>query len=377
MDFMYHFPAVKGLQGGEDYYIAMIPLKMIPRLFPADEEEYVPPECRAQRKLNERRVPEIRRYILENRNSYVFSALAASIDGEFRFAPSADNQSLGTLEVSMDARFLINDGQHRKAAIISALTEDESLQDETIAVVLYKDLGLRRAQQIFTDLNKHAVKTSNSISELYDSRDALAVATKEAISNVSFLDQYTDKEKDILGKYSSKLFTLNMFYSANKLILGGHDVTKAEEMFLHDFWGSVAANMLPWKALQINKLSKVKLREQYIAVQGIVIQAFGLVGADLYKDGIKCSRALLKGVTRIDWSRENKKWFMRAINEKGHVITNKTAARLISNVIKQAISLPLTADDEKLEQKHETIVKQFIDAPKANGRTGNNNVVEG
>ena len=38
----------------------------------------------------------------------------------------------------------------------------------------YGDKGLERSQQIFTDLNKHAVKTSNSIAELYDSRDDLA-----------------------------------------------------------------------------------------------------------------------------------------------------------------------------------------------------------
>ena len=73
-------------------------------------------------------------------------------------------------------------------------------------MVLYEDAGLSRSQQIFTDLNKHAVKTSNSISELYDSRDDLAVLTRTVISKVSFLNEYTDKEKDNLGKYSSNLF---------------------------------------------------------------------------------------------------------------------------------------------------------------------------
>lgn len=117
----------------------------------------------------------------------------------------------------MDAVFLINDGQHRKAAILEALSNDESLGDETISVVFFEDKGLERSQQIFTDLNKHAVKTSNSIAELYDSRDDLAVITREVISKVPFINTYTDKEKDILGKYSSNLFTLNTFYSANKM----------------------------------------------------------------------------------------------------------------------------------------------------------------
>ena len=43
MDFVYRFPAVKGVQATREYYIAMVPLKMIPKLFPEDEE-YVPPE---------------------------------------------------------------------------------------------------------------------------------------------------------------------------------------------------------------------------------------------------------------------------------------------------------------------------------------------
>jgi len=102
---------------------------------------------------------------------------------------------------------------------LSALEEDETLADETISVVFFEDKGLDRSQQIFTDLNKHAVKTSNSIAELYDSRDELAVITRNVIAKIDFLNQYTDKEKDNLGKYSSNLFTLNTFYTANKRMI--------------------------------------------------------------------------------------------------------------------------------------------------------------
>ena len=77
MDYVYKFPVVRGVQAKKKYYIAMVPLKMIARLFPYDEE-YVLPEYRAQRKLNEARVPVICKYILDNRDNYVFSALAAS-----------------------------------------------------------------------------------------------------------------------------------------------------------------------------------------------------------------------------------------------------------------------------------------------------------
>ena len=63
MDFVYRFPVVRGLQAGTEYYIAMVPLKMLSKLFPVDEEEFVLPEYRAQRKLNEARIPIISKYI--------------------------------------------------------------------------------------------------------------------------------------------------------------------------------------------------------------------------------------------------------------------------------------------------------------------------
>ena len=85
-----------------------------------------------------------------------------------------------------------------------------------------------RSQQIFTDLNKNAVKTSNSISELYDSRDEMAVITRNVIWKIDFLNTYTEKEKDILGKYSSSLFTLNTFYTANKSIVGRSQIDGVE-----------------------------------------------------------------------------------------------------------------------------------------------------
>ena len=58
---------------------------------------------------------------------------------------------------------------------------DESLKDETIAMVLYRDKGL----------NKHAVNTSKSLNTLYDSKDPMAVMTKQVVAQVPFLRKYT------------------------------------------------------------------------------------------------------------------------------------------------------------------------------------------
>ena len=298
--------------------------------------------------MNEKRIPIISKYILDNRDSYVFSALAASIDGKFKYIGNDVNQDTGILEIDMDARFLINDGQHRKSAILAALKEDESLADETISIVFYADLGLRRSQQIFTDLNKNAVKTSNSISELYDSRDEMAVITRNVIWNIDFLNTYTDKEKDILGKYSSSLFTLNTFYSANKIIVGRSRKEDAEK-FLLRYWKTVVKYMKKWKELENHEITKVDLRENFIATQSIVIQAFGRVGNYYYLNDIEFEKDLMN-IENINWSRNAKQWYMRAIGKNGRIITNKKAALLIANVIKQNIGLPLTQEEINAEE---------------------------
>lgn len=356
MNFAYKFPVVRGKQAGKEFFIAMVPLKMISKIFPS-EEEYVLPEYRAQRKLNESRIPIISRYITENRDSYVFSALAASIDGEFEFHENVGTKDTGVLEISMEARFLINDGQHRKAAILDALNEDATLGDETISVVFYEDQGLARSQQIFTDLNKHAVKTSNSIAELYDSRDELAVINRNVVTNVDFLNEYTDKEKDILGKFSSNLFTLNTFYNANKRIVGSSDIPEDAEMFLISFWSCVAENIVQWKELINREISKVDLRENYIVTQGVVIQALGLIGLYFYKNRDVDMSKHLQLLGNIDWKRNSSQWKLRVIRADGKIITSNKAINLTANKIKQEIGIDLSSEEATKE-------KQFLDSTK-------------
>lgn len=349
MNFYYRFPVVKGIQAGREYFIAMVPLKMIGKLFPSDDE-FILPEYRAQRRLNELRIPEISKYILENPETYVFSALAASIDGEFHFVASEQGDT-GILEVDMEAKLLINDGQHRKAAILAALEENRKLGEETISVVFYEDRGLARSQQMFTDLNKHAVKTSNSISELYDSRDILAVTTRTVISGIPFLNEYVDKERDNLGKFSSSLFTLNTFYTANKRILKRNSCDEKFEMFLKDFWRLVVDNMEPWNDIKNKEISKKEVREQYIATQAVVIQAFGRIGAYLYANPEFKLKDYLPSISRINWKRNANDWKFRVIRSDGRMINNTNAIMLAGNIIKGYLNLPLTDDEAMAEEK--------------------------
>lgn len=350
MNFSYKFPAVKGIQAGREYYVSMVPLKILPKLFITDTD-VVSPEFRAQRRLNETRIPAIKNYILDNRSSYVFSALSASIDGKFSFIPFDKDGDIGILEIDMDTTFLINDGQHRKAAIEEAIKEEPDFGDETISVVFFEDKGLERSQQMFTDLNKHAVKTSNSISTLYDSRDELAVITKQIILEIPFFNQYTDKEKDNLGKNSSKLITLNNIYKANQRIIK-HEVDESDKSFLLEYWQAVVANIVEWQELLKKEISKADLRQNYILCLNVTIAAFGRLGAYYYENGQNNMVKELKGLKKVDWSRSNSDdWGGRVLGEHGKIQTNETAVVLICNKIKQIIGIPLSDEEQHKEDK--------------------------
>lgn len=326
MSFRYRFPAVRGMQAGREYYITMVPLGLLSRLFPK-EEDLVQPEYRAQRRINESRIPEIKKYILNNRDNYVFSALSASIDGNFSFI-SNNNENVGIIDIDMNSTFLINDGQHRKAAIEAALEEDESLANETISIVLFKDDGLIRSQQMFTDLNKHAVKTSNSLSTLYDSRDEIAMATKEVIDSSPFLKKYTDKERDILGKNSSKLFTLNTIYKANMRILHKNTCDKKDLEFLKVFWNELYKSITEWNELMNRQITKKDLKENYILTLAITIQAFGKVGNYFYDNKQLKIKDFFKKFRTFNWERNNKNWIGNTIRENGKVMNSEEAIGL-------------------------------------------------
>ena len=157
------FPAIRGIQAEREFYVSMCPLKLLNTIFPKDIKE-LPPELRAQRELNKSRVLPIQRYILENKDSYIFSSIAASIDREVFFEAYGDDsigRKIGTLCVPMDANFIINDGQHRLSAIREALKEDPTIGNETISVVFFVDAGLKHSQQMFADLNRYAVRQLN------------------------------------------------------------------------------------------------------------------------------------------------------------------------------------------------------------------------
>jgi DNA sulfur modification protein DndB len=349
------FSAIRGVQAGREYYGAMCPLRVVAKFFIFDEED-IAPELRAQRTINRSRVPELVRYIVDNPKDYIFSSITASIDGKVRFKPLTEEgvgRNLGQLFVPMTARFLVNDGQHRRAAIEEAVKERPELGEETISVVFFHDAGLKRSQQMFADLNRHAIRPTKSLGILYDHRDPLSLLARDIAGEVSFFAGLTETEKTTISNRSNKLHTLSSIYQATKKLLSKPKRTKVSESERNlaiSFWQEVGSHVPDWTLAAEKKVGCAELRREYIHAHGIALQSIAGMGASLLAEEPKNWKRRLKPISDINWRRTNPEWDGRAI-VAGKISKALNNVVLTTCFLKQHVGLPLNAMEQQAETR--------------------------
>ena len=354
-DPFYTFPAIRGIQANREYYTTMCSLRLIPKLFLFDEEE-LPVEFRAQRILNKGRIPQISKYLIDNVTDYVFSSITASIDGDVEFVPYGDSSKnkIGELKIPMSSKIIINDGQHRRAAIEQALKERPEIGSDTISVVFFIDGGLKRSQQMFADLNQHAVRPTKSLGILYDHRDPFSRFNMKMISSVPIFKDRVELEKISISNRSLKFFTLSSIYQANRALLGktkiNETVGEDEYKLAMEFWTVLSENIPEWKLLILHKVTADELRRDYIHAHGVALHAMGLAGHSLLEKHPRDWKKYLKNLESIDWSRTNSKTWEGRATIGGVVSKARTNLMLTANYLKKVLDLPLTAEEQKLEK---------------------------
>lgn len=331
----FELPAVKGIQAGKSYYSVMCPLYMVAKFFTYTDNS-LPPDMRVQRVLNKQRIPEMKEYILQNRDSYVFSALTASVDGEMEFIPIKSN-SIGQLRIPMNAMIIINDGQHRKAAIEAALLECPELRYEDISIVIYDDLGLKRSQQMFSDLNRYAVRPTKSLNILYDNRNEFSLLVKEAIANITIFNGNVENEKSTISNRSKELFTLSGIYYASKLLIQNM-VLQDEEIkdILVSFWNSIADKIKIWQDVNERKISPEEFRRDYICAHSITLKALGRLGNALLLQGSSSVEWNIKlnFLNNIDWSKSSSE-LQGIVIVNGRISSSHNNERAFANYLLQ------------------------------------------
>ncbi|WP_341503873.1 DNA sulfur modification protein DndB [Gallaecimonas sp. GXIMD4217] len=351
LGYCYSFPAVRGIQAGRPFFIAICPLRIVTKIFSFDEEE-VPAELRAQRTLNKSRIPEMAKYLLDNPKDYIFSALTASIGSDITFEESK-NPSLGVLHVPMDSQILINDGQHRRAAIEEALREKPDLGHDNIAVLFFIDEGLKRSQQMFADLNKYAVKPSPSLSTLYDHRDPSSEVARHLAMSIKPFVGMTEMEKSSVSSISNKLFTLSSIKQSTRALLGkgAKDEFSHEEKALAEaYWLAVYDNMPDWQMAHDKTVAPAQLRQEFIHAHGLGLHSLGMLGKHLIYEHPDDWQNQLSKLKKVDWRKANPEWVKRCMVH-GKLSKSSAALQLTCNGLKNIIGLPLTPEEREAEQQ--------------------------
>ncbi len=330
------FPVMKGGIGGRQYYSLMVSLSEVPRLFKFNDWEQCTPELRAQRVLNKARVPDIAKYIVENEDGYLFSSITASYSCPVNFIPAPENSDIGTLEMELeDIEFIINDGQHRCAAIAAALKENPAIGKDKISVLLFETENLERLQQMFSDLNRFVPQTSKSLGMLYDRRDNLSALTMELSEEVDVFRGMVDKEKITIPRRSPKLFTISALYEANEELLGKKIAEQGSPIYAEilkravEYWTELSKIIGDWQRVKTGELSASELRQEKINTHAVVLRALGGVGRTLLGKYPEGWQKKLKLLEKIDWRKSvggsaNPLWDDVCITA-GSVVSNRQA----------------------------------------------------
>jgi len=325
--------------GNTEYWFVTLSLHEIAtRLRIPDFKDGLDAAERRQRKLVKSRVPEISQYILCNPKDFFFAPLVVCVAEGLSFIPSENEPTHGKLILESGETLTILDGQHRYAGIVRSMrdyspgVDSASLQSDRIGVMIIRDTGIRRMQQVFSDLNRNAVKPPKPINILFDHRDLVGELTIQLMESgrVPYLsNRWVDRERSAIPKSSDKLFSISSLYDANGLLtLGSVSEENFEEQLetVEIFWGALLSNLphLPDLLASDSHAAASHARNEFIYSLGPTMWAFGYMGRRLM-DSTNEWLSRLDGVAEIDWKKSNPEW--QTIVLSGSTVLNKLQPR--------------------------------------------------
>lgn len=155
-----------------------------------------------QRGLGER-TDEIVKYLTNTEGRFLGAIIVAAWGGNPQYHPvtMSDPEGLlkdldsdfGVLEFNGSQQYFALDGQHRLKAIKDALKQNPDLGNEDICVLMVSHFdsveGRQRTRRLFTNINKHAKKTTKAEDIALDEDDSVAIITRRLLMDHSFLKQ--------------------------------------------------------------------------------------------------------------------------------------------------------------------------------------------
>ena len=334
--------------------MAMCHLNFIAKNLPFPPEN-LPPEKVLQRQINKSRIPKIADYLVKYFDDYILPPLIVSIDGDTEFEPWSENQEnfqMGLLKIPESSDFIINDGQHRCAAIKQALEKRPELKYETIGVVFYVDRGVQRSRQMFSDLNGHPVRTNQNINTTFNSRSYVPILTKRVVDASSLLRNYVEHFGSSCAIGSPKIFTISALAKAHMILtkdIMTEDLDKDSELCLK-FWDTLCNNLPDLSKLLDEGITPRQIKELYFYPYSIALQAIAGTANSLIKKNQEDWEMKLSAIGDLDWKRSNPDWEGRAMSG-GRLTSSGNHPTLTRNLIKSKLGIDLTDDEELVENE--------------------------
>jgi len=225
---------------------------------------------------------------------------------------------------------------------------------EMISVVFFQDSGLKRSQQMFSDLNKNAIKPTKSLNILYDHRDKFSKFVVELTSEIDIFKDRVELEKTTISNRSKKAFTLNGISDATRHLLGitkNRKLTSEEQEITREFWKLVVKYIPEWNLLLVGRISSGDLRKEFVHGNTNSLNALGIVGRILIREYPEDWKDKIKGLRNVDWSRTNPEWEGRLLLN-GRMLKNAVGVELAANTILQKCGVELPEDRLKHENKN-------------------------
>ena len=251
----------------------------------------------------------------------------------------------------------LTDGQHRCFGIHHALTtleKKDKTQQETLfqlqlGVLIYSALPLDLERQAFRDQNLLVHRPSVSLAHYFDRRSPHVQIAKHLLETVPQFQNNVETVENGLGTQNPKLLTLSTLVTAVQFsfptLKSDEDLT-AKTAWLTQFW-QTAANTLPqnpWRL--VSSTERQNQRQQDITVSAVLFQALGMIANDLYQETIQPEQFhhYLNPLTHLDWQKDNHFWLERGVTQIGTrgkpIISNtRTTVKLCYQVLKEHLGI--------------------------------------
>jgi len=375
-------PALKGHLGGVDFYIITLTLGEVPRYIVGTDPN-LPAKLRENRRANPTRFAEIADYIVYNQNDYRFSAITCTYGKNGTNKPTnwepADPNAptgspgwmLGMLTLNQQDPLIIVDGQHRLGAIEKAIQIEPELRNDSIAVVLFPYNDIEANQQLFSDLNRTAKKTSKSLDVFFNRRDVENRVVQKVVERVSVFKERVNVELISVARSLTEMFTLAGVYQATtpmikaayigELVgekLRGENELDDEEgnedeyvEFLVDAWEFIAEQFPEWGKVAAGEMNIAQHRHEYLHWNSGVVSSIGeFVGVAMRQCGTDWKDAVKAALTHPDngnWRRDMDQW--QGIVTAGKQVLPRSAVRFqLVAYLKVKADLELTESEKEV-----------------------------